>query len=147
MRQSTPPLSSLQHLGAASLAFCASLIPIVKHTATTLTVSPQPAAQLAHPPGGAWTYASLYCPKAKQDHVLVQHVRPFVDAFEKEGAITEWFFVRYGGVRPHLRLRFKGSPGVLLERVVSFWRHGKSSTASHSTHTNPRLSATVESTA
>lgn len=51
------------------------------------------------------------------DRVLLEVVRPFVRGCLERGWISRYFFIRYGELGPHLRLRLHGEGRVLEEEV------------------------------
>lgn len=65
-------------------------------------------------PGGAWLYAKIYLPRARQTEVLARHLAPLTDPrlLRRAGADL-WFFLRYEDPAPHIRLRFHGKPESL----------------------------------
>ncbi|MER0484317.1 lantibiotic dehydratase [Streptomyces sp. Edi2] len=65
-------------------------------------------------PGGAWLYAKIYLPRARQTEVLARHLAPLTDPglLSRAGADL-WFFLRYEDPAPHIRLRFHGKPESL----------------------------------
>jgi len=72
------------------------------------------------PPGSEWLFLKLYAGPASQDRLLLDYIRPFL---EKTGEwYDKWFFIRYADPDPHLRLRFHGSPDVLLGELLPSFR-------------------------
>jgi thiopeptide-type bacteriocin biosynthesis protein len=69
-------------------------------------------------PGSEWLYARLYTGPAVADRLLVELIRPVVDAALESGAADSWFFIRYADPEPHLRLRLHGDPGRLAADVL-----------------------------
>ncbi|WP_129297664.1 lantibiotic dehydratase [Streptomyces lydicus] len=70
-----------------------------------------PRAQL---PGGAWLYAKIYLPRARQSEVLARHLAPLTDpGLLRRAGADLWFFLRYEDPAPHIRLRFHGKPESL----------------------------------
>ncbi len=68
-------------------------------------------------PGSEWLYTKVYCGSATGDDVLCELAPVIRDAIGN-GAADQWFFIRYADPREHLRLRFRGAPGHLCERVL-----------------------------
>jgi thiopeptide-type bacteriocin biosynthesis protein len=66
------------------------------------------------PPGSEWLTVKLYGGKAAADAVLRDVVAPVVAATTPD----RWFFLRYIDPEPHLRLRFAGERGHLLDTVL-----------------------------
>lgn len=58
-------------------------------------------------PGSEWAYLKLYTGVAIADRLLLQVVQPHLSRWEREQRITQWFFLRYGDPRFHLRLRLR----------------------------------------
>jgi thiopeptide-type bacteriocin biosynthesis protein len=69
-------------------------------------------------PGSEWLYVNLYGPKMAADRVLVEHVGPVARELAERRIADRWFFVRYADPAPHLRVRFRGRPQVLLEQAL-----------------------------
>jgi thiopeptide-type bacteriocin biosynthesis protein len=67
-------------------------------------------------PGGEWIYAKAYCGEQTLDEVLAKCVEE-LKVLGEGGIIDNWFYLRYADPDPHLRLRIKGNPRVLQERV------------------------------
>lgn len=58
--------------------------------------------------GLVWIYFIVYVPVETENTFLVGSVVPILDQLTANGWIEKWFFVRYGDVRPHLRIRIAG---------------------------------------
>jgi lantibiotic biosynthesis protein len=69
-------------------------------------------------PGSDWLYCKLYCPVNAEEDVLLDTVASLCDPLATADLIEDWFFVRYSDPEPHLRLRFRGEPEVLLITVM-----------------------------
>ncbi len=67
------------------------------------------------PPGSEWLTAKLYTGKATADAVLREVVAPLVA--ETREIADKWFFLRYGDPDHHLRVRFHGDTGAVLQRL------------------------------
>jgi lantibiotic biosynthesis protein len=67
------------------------------------------------PPGSDWLYLKMYGPRSGEDELLVGPVRSLCHEIHDSQIADKWFFVRYADPRPHLRLRFHGSPQQLTE--------------------------------
>jgi len=76
------------------------------------------AADRLRAPGSDWLYGKLYCPTNAEEEVLCQTVGTLCDPLSATGLIQDWFFVRYSDPDPHLRLRFRGEPEVLMTAVL-----------------------------
>lgn len=60
------------------------------------------------PPGSEWIFLKLYAGTASVDHLLLDVVKPALEAFDREtGRSHQWFFLRYGDPEWHLRVRWK----------------------------------------
>jgi thiopeptide-type bacteriocin biosynthesis protein len=70
--------------------------------------------QLGYLPGSEWLYLKFYSGPASVDRVLLDLVRPWVQACQAVGLADRWFFVRYRDPDWHLRVRVHGDPGALL---------------------------------
>lgn len=68
-------------------------------------------------PGSNWLFVKLYCGRDLQDDLIAGPVRAFADDAMSAGHADNWFFIRYRDSDPHIRLRFKGSPNRLVERL------------------------------
>jgi thiopeptide-type bacteriocin biosynthesis protein len=79
---------------------------------------PVPAAARLRPPGSDWLYLKLYCPPPFHDELIAGPVRGLAEFATNAGLADGWFFVRYADPDPHLRLRFHGTPGVLLGQLL-----------------------------
>jgi thiopeptide-type bacteriocin biosynthesis protein len=69
------------------------------------------------PPGSEWAYYKVYAGPAVLDRVLREVVPGLVERIRKTGAISRWFFIRYGDPDKHIRMRFQGSPERMLREV------------------------------
>ena len=69
------------------------------------------------PPGADWLYAKLYCGTASADRVLRDELAPLGRWAIDTGAARDWFFMRYGDPRWHLRVRYRGEPGRLHDEL------------------------------
>ena len=79
---------------------------------------PAMALRRSFPPGSEWLYAKLYTGTATADVLLRDFLAPVVREVVSEGAVDNWFFIRYGDPEWHLRLRFHGDPAALQGRVL-----------------------------
>jgi class I lanthipeptide synthase len=69
-------------------------------------------------PGSEWLQVNVYCSRAACDRILRASVGPLVGRAIRLGAVSRWFFVRYGDPAFHLRLRFNGDPSALREELL-----------------------------
>ncbi|WP_158453784.1 lantibiotic dehydratase [Pontibacter korlensis] len=56
-------------------------------------------------PGDGWLYFKVYCHPSRANSILAETLNPLLKGLEKEGEITQWFFVRYRDPAYHLRVR------------------------------------------
>jgi len=56
-------------------------------------------------PGSEWLYFKIYCSSAFSDSILLEVVKPTIDALLLQGVIREAFFIRYAD--PHYHIRFR----------------------------------------
>ncbi len=70
------------------------------------------------PPGSDWLFVKLYCAQTLQDDFIAGSIRSFAHDMITQGYAEEWFFIRYGDPEPHVRLRFRGRPALLLEQAL-----------------------------
>ena len=68
-------------------------------------------------PGSEWLYLKLYCGSTSADRVM-KDLEPVLWMTKAEGLWDRWHFVRYQEPAHHLRLRFRGNPGVLLSVLL-----------------------------
>ncbi len=69
-------------------------------------------------PGSEWLYFRLLASPAAADSVLVDLVSQVASRAETSGAASQWFFLRYGDPRWHLRFRLHGDPSRLCSQVL-----------------------------
>ncbi|MFD9307421.1 lantibiotic dehydratase [Streptomyces sp. NPDC060048] len=70
------------------------------------------------PPGSDWTFVKLYGDRQEEESLLVGGIRELVRSLD--GHCDRGVFLRYADPEPHLRLRLRGSPSVLLP-ALSDW--------------------------
>lgn len=72
-------------------------------------------------PGEEWLYFKIYCHPSRSNQLLVQTLLPLCHKLQQEGAVTQWYFVRYRDPDYHLRLRLKvpAGAGQVMEQVSS----------------------------
>lgn len=56
-------------------------------------------------PGSRWLFFKLYTGTQSADILLTRHIGPFVRRLRENGAIDDFFFIRYTDPLFHLRLR------------------------------------------
>lgn len=69
-------------------------------------------------PGSEWLYMKLYLAKEEEESFLQTKLMPFVQHLLDNHLIDQWFYVRYGDDKPHLRLRIHGQPEQLYGKVI-----------------------------
>lgn len=57
--------------------------------------------------GEEWLYYKIYCGNYSADSILIESVLPIVTELFQQKLIVQWFFIRYGDPKNHLRVRFK----------------------------------------
>jgi thiopeptide-type bacteriocin biosynthesis protein len=77
-----------------------------------------PPRDLVRLPGGEWLFAKLYVPRHRQNDFIAGGLSMFSERMVEEGNAGEWFYIRYADPEPHLRLRFRGEPGILASRLL-----------------------------
>ena len=77
-----------------------------------------PPAQRLKALGSEWLFLKLYVGRDLQDGLLVGSLRAFARDMLTAGFAEDWFFLRYSDPDPHLRLRFRGDPQVLLGKLL-----------------------------
>ncbi|MGW5345899.1 lantibiotic dehydratase [Streptomyces sp. NPDC004050] len=70
------------------------------------------------PPGSDWTFVKLYGDRQEEESLLVGGVRELVRSLD--GQCDRRVFLRYADPEPHLRLRLRGNPSVLVP-ALSDW--------------------------
>ncbi len=61
-----------------------------------------------------WLYLKLYCKKDREEELLALNLKAFGAELKQKFQIGH-FFMRYMDPKPHIRLRFYGSPDLLLQ--------------------------------
>lgn len=116
-----PPPDELCVVGPEGRFLNELVVPFVKapapSTPRALTGVPT-SVRRRFPPGSEWLYLKLYCGPAIADRVLVEAVRPAVDAALGGGTADGWFFIRYADPDHHLRVRFHGDPRRLAAELI-----------------------------
>jgi thiopeptide-type bacteriocin biosynthesis protein len=96
------------------------VVPLVRqrheqpHRASPRPVVQFTAADRFRAPGSDWLFAKLYGPADLEDDLLTGPVAELCAC----AAVAEWFFVRYADPHRHLRLRWHGSPEVLVGQLT-----------------------------
>lgn len=67
-------------------------------------------------PGSEWLYLKLYTGASTADRILIQGLAPLIE--ETRNLWDRWFFLRYADPGTHLRLRFHGDPGRLVDELI-----------------------------
>lgn len=61
-------------------------------------------------PCDEWIYLKIYCHPAIANNILVNNVKTIISHLRKNGALKNWFFVRYADPENHLRIRIRIYP-------------------------------------
>jgi thiopeptide-type bacteriocin biosynthesis protein len=77
-----------------------------------------PAVDRIRPPGTDWLYLKLYCPAWRRDEVIGDALRAFADFATRTALANGWFFIRYADPHPHIRIRFRGDPAILIGHLM-----------------------------
>lgn len=54
-----------------------------------------------------WVYVKIYAEAGVLDEVLTQKINPINETLQKDGVISNWFFIRYADPDYHIRIRYK----------------------------------------
>lgn len=73
--------------------------------------------------GSDWLFFKLYIPKSRQNEVIINALYQLVTHIKRLQLTQRWFFIRYRDPEPHLRLRFQGSPKLLIEQLLPIINH------------------------
>ena len=80
--------------------------------------APPARAARTRPPGSEWLYAKLYTGGNTAVELIGNGLRDFTAEALGAGLADDWFFIRYKDDHgPHLRVRFRGEPARLSERL------------------------------
>jgi lantibiotic biosynthesis protein len=77
-------------------------------------------------PCSEWLFAKCYLDLNQDTRFLLDHCVRFADSLLQQKVITDWFFVRYGDPKYHLRLRFKGNREQIIAQAMPAlhqWAH------------------------
>lgn len=80
-----------------------------------------------HPPGSEWLFVKIYCPHNLEEGLISDSIFTFSENAVATGLADSWFFLRYADPQPHVRLRFRGSSGLLTHQLfpnVCEWATG-----------------------
>ncbi len=100
---------------ATGVAAAAGTVPAPAAVAVRASAAP---IRHAFPPGSEWLMAKLYAGPALVDRVLTEVAAPLAESLRGAGAVTKWFFLRYGDPDWHLRLRLHGDPERLVREAI-----------------------------
>ena len=70
------------------------------------------------PPGSACLSVKLYAGQSTAEVLLLDVIAAFADRMQQQGLVRQWFFIRYGDPKWHLRVRFFGEPALLCAQVL-----------------------------
>ncbi|MFZ5818122.1 MAG: lantibiotic dehydratase [Bacillota bacterium] len=85
---------------------------------------PAPRAERVQTPGSEWLYLKLYHAVSREEEFLVNHLSAHAEDLRRRSLCYDWFFIRFLERAPHVRLRFRGDPAVLIHEalpVTSSW--------------------------
>lgn len=69
-------------------------------------------------PGSEWLFVKFYSINSRQEEFLAFQLNEFIKYVQQNGWAEDCFFMRYRDPDPHIRLRFKGQPRVLLNELM-----------------------------
>lgn len=69
-------------------------------------------------PGSEWLFVKFYLPQQSELRFLTEHLTQFVDFLQEQKIIKNWFFIRYGNEKSHVRVRFNGEPKTLVSNLL-----------------------------
>lgn len=86
------------------------------------------AVQRNYTPGSEWMYIKIYCGYALTEELLSTYFSEKVPAWQQEGLLENFFFLRYADPNPHLRIRFLNSKNrsnndLLLKTIFEDLEH------------------------
>ena len=90
----------------------------LEHASAQAWPSVTPSVSRLRPPGSDWLYLKLYAPAMLHEQLLAGPVRELAEFARSAGLTDGWFFIRYADPEPHLRIRFRGEPSVLLGTLL-----------------------------
>ncbi|PTX18263.1 thiopeptide-type bacteriocin biosynthesis protein [Pontibacter mucosus] len=70
-------------------------------------------------PGEEWLYFKIYCHPSRANQLLTHTLLPLCRKLQQQGAVAQWYFLRYRDPDYHLRLRLKvpAGAGQVMEQV------------------------------
>ncbi|NAS29375.1 hypothetical protein GTQ40_00180 [Flavobacteriaceae bacterium R38] len=69
--------------------------------------------------GDSWLYYKLYTGPKTSDLILTEIINPIAKQLMDGGFINQWFFIRYGDPKHHLRVRFHYSNPSHVSQIVN----------------------------
>ena len=75
------------------------------------------------PIGSEWLFYKIYCGVKSADKILIQVIKPLVDALTSRGLIEKWFFIRYNDPDFHIRVRFFNSDINNIGEIIKIAYH------------------------
>ena len=69
-------------------------------------------------PGSDWLFVKIYLPLCNNKRFLLDYLSPFAKYLLEQHCIKRWFYICYADEKPHIRLRFNGSPQILQNKVI-----------------------------
>lgn len=77
--------------------------------------------------GDSWLFYKIYTGPKTSDAILTEVIRPIAVQLLEEKVIDQWFFIRYGDPKHHLRVRFHydkpGNIAVIVNRLLPYFRY------------------------
>jgi lantibiotic biosynthesis protein len=127
LEEALPNVSHAWLPGPAGSHIVELVVPLVARTAPGPRVAkssarrpaPTPPHVRLRPPGSDWLYLKMYGPPTFQDDLIADELAPFAEFAISAALARCWFFIRYSDPDPHLRIRFRGKPDVLLNRLMA----------------------------
>lgn len=69
-------------------------------------------------PGSEWLYFKLYAASVDANRLINEVAKPLICDVVRDGIVDRWFFLKYADPHWHVRVRLRGDPILLLERVL-----------------------------
>lgn len=78
-------------------------------------------------PGSEWLYFKIYTGYKSADYILTDYLLPMVDTLKKDNIIDNFFFIRYGDPKFHIRFRLHTNDifnyGTIFKRFADSMRN------------------------
>jgi thiopeptide-type bacteriocin biosynthesis protein len=69
-------------------------------------------------PGSDWLFIKLYGNSKRENEFIAEPLKEFCEKIIEENIAEKYFFMRYVDPDSHIRLRFRGNPEVLIEKLI-----------------------------